>query len=1376
MKDRVARAIVLCVGLVLLSPFASAAPRSVEVPIEFGLDDLTFSVVEGYDLVEVLGDKCSLDGEPGAPWLPVRDVHVLLPPGTLASKIEVTVLDEVELDGEYFVYPAQKPACLSAPKPPPFMEPDPKVYRHVAPIHADGAVLLDTMIVRGYSIAVVRVYPLKYVPAIGKLSLRTKIDVNVRLKPMPAHGGLRVRKRERVFEKLVRHDVVNPERIKLEYGARPFSPRSTDEGLVGEGVEGVGAEGGGEQPLSAPDPDDVQYLIICAASMIDEFQPLVDWKTKKGVPAEAVSVDWIYANYSGEDNQEQIKACIKDYVEEKGTVWVVLGGDDTIVPDRDCYGDVSDGTYTDTTIPTDLYYSGLDDMDWDDNDNGIAAEVPRDSIDMGPDVFVGRFPIRTASHATAIVNKTIEYEKNQPSSGFAEKMILIGVSLWNTGDAEGKSEYMYSGWIDPYWDPVRIRFYDTATDFPGGASYQVNVANMTDQLEDGYNLLHMATHGSQTLWGMETGGNYNSSNAQSVSNPGKYVNIVTMACSTNAFETAWYPSDPCLSEGFIRNPDGGAVTYIGGSRYGWGYATMTSHGSSFIYDRTFYKFLFTGEPDEHPQQVGAVYAQMKQYFAASCKKYGSMRWCQFSINLMGDPELSLYTADPSSFGASFEEAIPAGTQTFAIETGVADAHVCLSKDGEVYTYGDADASGHFEASISPATPGTMHVTITKPNYLPYEGTAVVTATYYVNGATGNDSWDGLAPAWDGAHGPKATIQAGIDAASGGCEVLVATGTYTGGGNLNLDFGGKAITVRSEDNAVSVVLDCRSAGRGFTFHSGEAASSVVRGFTILNGHAAEGGGIDCDGSSPTLVNCTLIGNTASTSGGGIACRNGSSPTMTGCTLLGNRAGTEGGGIICLDGSSPTVTGCIVWDNSPQAIAVVSGAPTVEYCDVQGGWSGVGNIDADPLVARDGHLMAGSPCIDGCPTGPTNDRDGEARPVPVGGGYDIGADEFADTDGDGLPDWWELLHFGTATGAEALGDAETDGLTNLVEYEYTTDPWNPDTDTDGLVDSDEVCVYETDPLKAADITDVYWDQDDTSVVIVFASRQGAAYVLERADADAYADDLTWYTLPEDTLVGGAAQGMFRDNLTANPVATAFRFYRVKRADDTNTSRQTAGVFGLTLLIQWTMQDFVISTPLVPDPDHASVEQIIGEQINRSTPFLRRLVPETGLVDRMVYDRDIGTWSLMQGEAFDIEPGKSYQLFAGGGIEETLTVWLTGTVPEEGVSTIVTKPSWTQSDRWLAYSMPRGTTLGELGLVEAVSYWNPANVVRLKPLGTEIRQTFQYNDGMWFDVLNPGVDAGSTPIACGEGIVLTRLGVPTEQDTWVQPAWYFHPPNAW
>jgi autotransporter-associated beta strand protein len=63
--------------------------------------------------------------------------------------------------------------------------------------------------------------------------------------------------------------------------------------------------------------------------------------------------------------------------------------------------------------------------------------------------------------------------------------------------------------------------------------------------------------------------------------------------------------------------------------------------------------------------------------------------------------------------------------------------------------------------------------------------------------------------------------------------------------------------------------------------------------------------------------------------------------------------------------------------------------------------------------------------------------------------------ADADSDGLPDWWELLHTNppSTTGLNPGNDLDNDGLTNLQEYQLGTNPNNPDTDNDGLMDGVE-----------------------------------------------------------------------------------------------------------------------------------------------------------------------------------------------------------------------------------------------------------------------------------------------------------------------------------
>lgn len=174
-------------------------------------------------------------------------------------------------------------------------------------------------------------------------------------------------------------------------------------------------------------------------------------------------------------------------------------------------------------------------------------------------------------------------------------------------------------------------------------------------------------------------------------------------------------------------------------------------------------------------------------------------------------------------------------------------------------------------------------------------------------------------------GDAATIQAGINAVSAGDTVLVAAGTYTGNGNRDIDFGGKAVLVMSARGPVVTIIDVQGSSgnlhRGFNFQSGEGAGSVVKGFTLRNGWELEGGGIRCrNASSPTIEDNIIVDNTASDAGngegGGIFCEDGSSPSILENIIMGNLSDGEGGGIFCRQNSSPLISGNKIMNNTAQ----------------------------------------------------------------------------------------------------------------------------------------------------------------------------------------------------------------------------------------------------------------------------------------------------------------------------------------------------------------------------------------------------------------------------------------------------------------------------
>jgi endonuclease/exonuclease/phosphatase family metal-dependent hydrolase len=177
-------------------------------------------------------------------------------------------------------------------------------------------------------------------------------------------------------------------------------------------------------------------------------------------------------------------------------------------------------------------------------------------------------------------------------------------------------------------------------------------------------------------------------------------------------------------------------------------------------------------------------------------------------------------------------------------------------------------------------------------------------------------------------------------------------------------------------------------------------------------AQQGGGFFNDDSSPTVINCAFTDNSATISiGGGMFNLTNSSPTVTNCTFSGNSAATDGGGMDNRVNSNPIVTNCILWGNKPNEIYNYSASPSVTYSDIQGSYSGTGNIDADPCFvdvdANDLRLLSDSPCIDAgdnsaVPSGITTDLDDNPRfvddpeTVDTGSGtppiVDMGAYEY------------------------------------------------------------------------------------------------------------------------------------------------------------------------------------------------------------------------------------------------------------------------------------------------------------------------------------------------------------------------------------------------
>ncbi|MGD2108695.1 MAG: right-handed parallel beta-helix repeat-containing protein [Phycisphaerae bacterium] len=213
------------------------------------------------------------------------------------------------------------------------------------------------------------------------------------------------------------------------------------------------------------------------------------------------------------------------------------------------------------------------------------------------------------------------------------------------------------------------------------------------------------------------------------------------------------------------------------------------------------------------------------------------------------------------------------------------------------------------------------------------------------------------------------------------------------------------------------------GGGLGHYDGSAAT-VSR--CMFDRNAANfGGAVHISGSSPTVTQCAVRWNWAYYYGAGFYNIDHGNPTLTQCTLVANSGRYGGGGISSVQDSDPTIVNSVLWDNFPaQFHTSGEGATvTVRSSNVQGGYAGEGNIDADPMFlirrGRDVRLAPGSPCIDAgdnaaAHEGMATDLAGLPRfaddpcvadtgigPAPV---VDMGAYEFqpSSTCGDGVCD--------------------------------------------------------------------------------------------------------------------------------------------------------------------------------------------------------------------------------------------------------------------------------------------------------------------------------------------------------------------------------------
>ncbi len=424
-----------------------------------------------------------------------------------------------------------------------------------------------------------------------------------------------------------------------------------------------------------------KYLIITHDNFYDAILPLAQWKHKKGVPTKVVRLSELNAT------PESI-AAIKRYIVNAYNTWnprpeyILLVGSPTYIK-------ADNNTYDD-------FYGNMS--------GDYLMELP-----------VGRFTCTNISECSLMVTKTLGYERTPfiaDTTWFRKGSVIVNIDNDPVDDsiywADGR--YCMAQMINAGYKQV-----DSFSDAPGFSHTYVDVENAIT--EGRTYVVYRGYWGSGPTWANP----FNVDPART-NNGFKLPIIVSGTCTNMSLSGNTYLGEKFLRAGTVSNPKG-AVGYFGTTQAASEVARFRGAVA-----KGFFRALF----EEKNYFLGPITKRAKFILDSLYRGqtgYSTTRYREW--NLLGDPELNLWTNTPRQLTVLHDTIIYTGPQTYSVTVKIGsvlvpNALVCLMmNDSIVYEYGYTNSSGVISFSINPLTPGIMSVTVTGLNCIPYEKNVTV---------------------------------------------------------------------------------------------------------------------------------------------------------------------------------------------------------------------------------------------------------------------------------------------------------------------------------------------------------------------------------------------------------------------------------------------------------------------------------------------------------------------------------------------------------------------------------------------------------------------------------------------------------------------------
>jgi len=592
---------------------STSTPSTIKVTYTLPTPQVTKTTLGDQKYDQVTLENAPSVGSFGEPRLPAKGAYILLPMDTTVDTI--TVVGEQHLLGSgYTIVPCGEPIPLIAhPPAAQIPAPDPAIYSSISQFPGNLFTHVGTYQCKGFTIAVLTLYPIQYVPASGDLYYYSDMTVTVTVK--------NTMQKTSMFRGLpddfntVRNKVDNSELLDTY------------------------------QIQSAP-LEEYDLLILTTDALKSGFEPLANDHTAAGQPTIVKTLTEI-----GATTPEQIRDYIRTAYQTWGIKYVLLGGGGDVVTEKILWVEGMDEgvNHYEDFMPADHYYACLDgtynydgDEKWGEPTDGEGGA----DVDLMAEVYVGRACVGSTNEVANFVGKTRAYLALSEAA-YLKKASFVGEYLGDYGVASFGGNYldqMIDGSSADGYTTVGISSTDYTIDtlydrdWPGfDPNNPWNTGWPPVEIENRINQgVHIINHLGHSSYGYNM--RLENNDVAALSN-NDYGFIYSQGCMAGGFDNP--EGYDCIAEHFTVKTPSAAFAGIWNARYGffWSYST---DGDSQRIQRQYWDAIF----GENLPQIGYANHDSKEdnlfIIGRSC-----IRWVYYETNLFGDPILTFHEPGPA---------------------------------------------------------------------------------------------------------------------------------------------------------------------------------------------------------------------------------------------------------------------------------------------------------------------------------------------------------------------------------------------------------------------------------------------------------------------------------------------------------------------------------------------------------------------------------------------------------------------------------------------------------------------------------------------------------------------------------------------------------